>query len=392
MTAAVANATATINERHKLETAMLVNQLELVQARADTDAVENAALKRKIEEYDAVLGEFEATCAEVEQSKVLALEEARAVRITLEERLDEARTKVGALAEELVNTRSRLEQVQEQYTTLQTSSREELARCKLDRDTALRAQEETGTKLAAANAEVARQKARVDRTLKVAQTKLGEAKTVHDKQHAQLVAMAGDLKASQAAFKDLQAKTVAIQRQGKRAKEAAAAAEAAVAKHKERSTALSSALTAKTEEASTLVRAHTPHTNTRARATRIVCSQTLRWIVQTKQVAELEQRCRGFETKVAEVEQAAAKAKASYEAEHGAKVTDLETQLRSYKLKLFDMREALERSNSSASGAAEIAELKTRLRQAIEQRDTAVAEKRELEQISAQLLEMVDKK
>jgi len=70
----------------------------------------------------------------------------------------------------------------------------------------------------------------------------------------------------------------------------------------------------------------------------------------------------------------------------------LETQLRSYKLKLFDMREALERSNSSASGAAEIAELKTRLRQAIEQRDTAVAEKRELEQISAQLLEMVDKK
>ena len=199
MTAAVANATATINERHKLETAMLVNQLELVQARADTDAVENAALKRKIEEYDAVLGEFEATCAEVEQSKVLALEEARAVRITLEERLDEARTKVGALAEELVNTRSRLEQVQEQYTTLQTSSREELARCKLDRDTALRAQEETGTKLAAANAEVARQKARVDRTLKVAQTKLGEAKTVHDKQHAQLVAMAGDLKASQAA-------------------------------------------------------------------------------------------------------------------------------------------------------------------------------------------------
>ena len=266
MTAAVANATATINERHKLETAMLVNQLELVQARADTDAVENAALKRKIEEYDAVLGEFEATCAEVEQSKVLALEEARAVRITLEERLDEARTKVGALAEELVNTRSRLEQVQEQYTTLQTSSREELARCKLDRDTALRAQEETGTKLAAANAEVARQKARVDRTLKVAQTKLGEAKTVHDKQHAQLVAMAGDLKASQAAFKDLQAKTVAIQRQGKRAKEAAAAAEAAVAKHKERSTALSSALAAKTEEASTLVRAHThTHTHTRAR-------------------------------------------------------------------------------------------------------------------------------
>lgn len=391
MTAAVANATATINERHKLETAMLVNQLELVQARADTDAVENAALKRKIEEYDAVLGEFEATCAEVEQSKVLALEEARAVRITLEERLDEARTKVGALAEELVNTRSRLEQVQEQYTTLQTSSREELARCKLDRDTALRAQEETGTKLAAANAEVARQKARVDRTLKVAQTKLGEAKTVHDKQHAQLVAMAGDLKASQAAFKDLQAKTVAIQRQGKRAKEAAAAAEAAAAKHKERSTALSSALTAKTEEASTLVRAHTPHTHARA-PPRIVCSQTLRWIVQTKQVAELEQRCRGFETKVAEVEQAAAKAKASYEAEHGAKVTDLETQLRSYKLKLFDMREALERSNSSASGAAEIAELKTRLRQAIEQRDTAVAEKRELEQISAQLLEMVDKK
>ena len=46
----------------------------------------------------------------------------------------------------------------------------------------------------------------------------------------------------------------------------------------------------------------------------------------------------------------------------------------------------------AVQGAGEVASLKARLRQALEERDTAVAEKRELEQISAQLLEMVDKK
>ncbi len=59
-------------------------------------------------------------------------------------------------------------------------------------------------------------------------------------------------------------------------------------------------------------------------------------------------------------------------------------------LKLFDMREALDAK--SGTGAKEVAELKARLRQAQTERDTALAEKRELEQISAQLLEMVDKK
>ena len=46
-------------------------------------------------------GEFEATCAHVERQKACAMEEARATRVSLEERLDEARTKVSALAEEV---------------------------------------------------------------------------------------------------------------------------------------------------------------------------------------------------------------------------------------------------------------------------------------------------
>ena len=50
--------------------------------------------------------------------------------------------------------------------------------------------------LEASQAEAAKQKARVDRTLKVAQTKLGEAKVVHDKQHAQLVGTVSELKVS----------------------------------------------------------------------------------------------------------------------------------------------------------------------------------------------------
>lgn len=46
-------------------------------------------------------GEFEATCAQVEREKSRALDEARATRVSLEERLDGARTKVAALAEEV---------------------------------------------------------------------------------------------------------------------------------------------------------------------------------------------------------------------------------------------------------------------------------------------------
>jgi len=55
---AVAAATAQLEERYKLETSMLVNQLELLQSRADADAVEAGQLKRKIKDYEAVMGAF----------------------------------------------------------------------------------------------------------------------------------------------------------------------------------------------------------------------------------------------------------------------------------------------------------------------------------------------
>ena len=62
----------------------------------------------------------------------------------------------------------------------------------------------------------------------------------------------------------------------------------------------------------------------------------------------------------------------------------------STQLKLFDMREALDAKAGESSRAEEVADLKARLRQAQEERDNALAAKQELEQISAQLLEMVD--
>lgn len=114
-------------------------------------------------------------------------------------------------------------------------------------------------------------------------------------------------------------------------------------------------------------------------------------------------------------------ARATFEAQHKAELGTLQTQLREYKLKLFDMREALEQKAGGAvrgqfgvvvskkakcdtshtaaafcggvpQDAEEMAELRSRLRLAQQERDSALAAKAELEQISAELLEMVDKK
>jgi len=227
--------------------------------------------------------------------------------------LDGAKLKVRSLVEELETERARFEKIESSLRVEAAKYKVELEQTKsaLSKATQVCAVFSTAHTLTVAlitvtlahaqdnskltqelhesQAEVHKQKARVDRTLKVAQTKLGEAKQVHDKQHAQLVSMANDLKvcgksccptiswladantqvtthstlthrpllivqASQSSFKELQATATAIQRQGKRAKEAAAAAEAALAKMTEKASNLTGALSAKTQQASELVR------------------------------------------------------------------------------------------------------------------------------------------